>query len=532
MQRREPSTSTACRPPHRPRNRSHPLGPRDPRSQPPIFGSPPPGRKVELPPWGTPLLAAIVPVAVLADLAARVPFASVATTLLVIGLAGLLVVAGRTSSLAQRLGLVLLVASGTVLTVRTSDWVSVVLALSVGALVALVATDGLVLGQRRPWSRSFFAWLTATFDVWPWLQRGLHQVGQIGSGRLAVWLRSAGIASGVVFVLGLLLASGDAAFGWLVSIFDVAAWLGHLVVIALMIIPASIVALVAARSRPEFLESAAIGAPSTSSTASSGRSYRPEALAAMWAVAATLLVWCGLQVALISGGARSVVLSERGLTAAEYARQGFFQLVAVAAISLAVLNSAHRVGRRNLTPDPGQRVPAGLIGLTLGALIVVSFSRLAYYIGSFGLTMLRLSVATFLAWLAVMTAASVARSFGLHHQRNWLPSAAVLSAAVFAVGFGVANPERWVAQVNLDRATVDEPVDAYYLVVELGPDAAPTVAEYRWARLGGRPDLVTDELCAAAVADDGSSPLGWNLSRSYRPPFDCPGPDLPTISQP
>ncbi len=481
---------------------------------------------MELPPWAIPLLAAIVPVAVLADLAVRVPFASVATTLLVVAVAGLLVVAGRAASLAQRLGLVLLVASGAVLTVRASDWVSAVIALNVGALVVLVASDGLELGQHQPWSRSFFAWLSAVFDVWPWLRRGIDQLGRLGSGRFAVWLRSAAIGLTVATVLGMLLASGDAAFGWLVSIFDVAAWLGHLVVTALMVIPASIVALVAARAEPEMLGPDRVD----EAQAPTGRSFRAEALAALWAATATLVVWCGLQVALISGGARSVVLSQQGLTAADYTRQGFFQLVAVAAITLAVLNTAHRVGRRSLAPDPAQRIPAALIGLALAALIAVSFSRLAYYIGSFGLTMLRLSVATFLAWLAVMTAASVARSFGLHHERNWLPSAAVLSAAVFAVAFGVANPERRVAQVNLDRATLDSPVDAYYLVHDLGPDAAPAVAEYRWARLGGRPDVVTRRLCAAVVEHERSSPLGWNLSRSYRPPFDCPDADTRTAS--
>jgi hypothetical protein len=450
-------------------------------------------------------------VAVLADLAFRQPLASLATTLLVIGVTALLTVAGKTRSVAQRCGLLLLVASGCVFTLRDSVWVTAVIALSVVALTALVASDGLVLGQRRPWARSISDGLDALVDTVPWLRAGIRQVGSRASGRFGVAARAAAVGLGVAFVLGALLASGDAAFEWLVTIFDVVSWAGHLAAIAVLVVPTALLALIAARAEPEGLDAAAN---------SSGRSFRVEAMAAMWATAATLLVWCGVQVAVVSGGARSV-LAEQGLTAAEYARQGFFQLVTVAAISLAVVNIAHRLGRRHLTPEPAQRVPAVIVGLTLGVLIVVAFSRLGYYIGSFGLTMLRLSVATFLGWLAVMTAASVARSLGLHHERNWLPSAAVFSAAVFAVAFGLANPERRVAQVNLDRATVDQPADVGYLTSELGPDAASTIADYRWSRLGGRPAEVTEWLCRNVDAESGSSPLGWNRSRSYDPDVAC-----------
>lgn len=490
------------------------------RPTPPPGAGPRPARAARpLPPWSWALVIAIAAVAVLADQAVRVPLASVAGTLLVVATAGLLTAVGRTRSLAQRGGLGLLVAAGVVFTLRDSPWVTISTLLSVCALVALIAGDGIELGQRRPWVRIVSAGIDALVDVVPWFRSGAALLDTTVSSRAIVWLRAAGISLLVAFALGGLLASGDAAFGWLVSIFDVLSWVGHLLLISILVLPAALLALVAVRAEPEPL--------SAGESAAGERSNRVEALAALWATAVTLLVWCGMQVVLMSGGARSVVLSEQGMTAAEYARQGFFQLVAVAALSLAVVNVAHRTGRRHLTPDRDQRIPVVLVGLALGVLIVVSFSRLGYYIGSFGLTMLRLSVATFLAWLAMMTGASVARSLGLHHDRNWLPTASVVSAVVFALVFGVANPERWVAQVNLDRATIDDPVDVRYLMTELGSDAAPTIAEYRWARLGGRPDVVDEVLCTNAEARAGWSPLGWNRSRSYQPDHACPEPALP-----
>jgi hypothetical protein len=303
----------------------------------------------------------------------------------------------------------------------------------------------------------------------------------------------------VLLVIGGLLASGDAAFAWFVGSLLVWSWLGHVVVAGFMAVVASIVALSAARSTPE---------PAGDVF---GPRLRVEALAATWAVAVVLTVWCGLQLVIARGGA-AAALDEQGLTAAEYAREGFFQLVAVAAVSLTVLNLGHRLARAELRPDRAQRVPAVVIGLTLGVLIIVTFSRLAYYVDAFGVTMLRFSVATFLSWLAVMTALSVARSLGAGQGRNWLPTAAVLSLAAFAVAYGTINPEALVASTNLGRAETVDDLDTRYLAM-LSSDARPTVARFDWRQLGGRPDEVTDWLCRRASG--GYGPLDWSSSTSW-----------------
>jgi len=461
-----------------------------------------------LPPWRPSLVVAIGAVCVLGDLALRVPTASLAAALTVVATVGLLAIAGRLDSLAQRCGAVLALAAGSLLAVRASVWVVSMLVVATLGLVMLIAADGLVLGQRRPWARATRNGFEGAYDVFGWLRRGGGQLSGRAAGRTMTWLRAATAATGVTLVLGMLLASGDAAFGWLVSGLDLVSWTGHLLTFLVLAVPVSVLALLAARANPEPL-----------SGAECARAFRAEALTALWATALTLLAWCGLQVAVIGGGATSV-LADQGITAAEYAREGFFQLVAVAAVSLAVVNVAHRTGRSGRGPDRAQRLPAVVIGLALAVLIVVSFSRLWYYVGEFGMTMLRLSVATFLGWLALMTALSVARAVGLHHERNWLPSAAVLSAALFAVVFGAANPERWVAQINLERATIEEPVDVRYLTRSLSSDAKGVVADYAWSRLGGRPDAVIDWLCTVEP-EAGYGPFGWNRSRAASYDVDC-----------
>ncbi len=486
------------------------MGPIAPGWRPPVVPAPrqsAPARP--RPPWTPALAAAVVAVAVVGDLAIRGPASSIGGTLLVWAAVGLLAVAGRLGTLVQRVGAGLAVVAAALLALRDSPWVTGVVIVAVTGLVGLLAADGLRVYQRRPWLRSVTDGWFALLDAPGWLVVAGRTVGERTGGRLGTWLRAGGVASVVVMVLVALLASGDAAFGGVVASADPATGIGHLVLVAVLLVPATALALVSRRATADPVDDAA-----------TEPRYRTEALVALWATAAVLTVWCATQLAVVLGSAEAIIASA-GVTPAEYARQGFFQLVAAAAVALMVVNASSLVGRQGLAVDRAQRIPALVVGVALVALTVASYSRLGFYIGAFGLTMLRLSVATFLAWLALMTVLSVARSVGVHAESNWLPSAAVLSAAALAVCYGAANPERWVAQVNLERATAESPVDIDHIRRELGADARPVVADYPWHRLGGRPDAITDWLCADDGASGGNGPLGWNWSRSRPVDVDC-----------
>lgn len=541
-----PLTSRAPAPPR------HPLTPAPPNPPPSLLTPPPqpsrpPGssgwRYEPIAPLPTPRPAVagwVLAVAAFADVAIRLTGPGVAASLSLLALVGLLAAAGRIDGRVSRAGAVLVVFAAALLSLRDSPWVSSVVMTAVLALVVLLADGALTNDRSRPWVAAIRSTIVALHDLVPWLDRAGGWMFRRSSGRLVLWARATISALAVTTVLVALLASGDAAFEWLVARFDVVSWLGHVGVVLILAIPTAVLALLATRGHPS-------PNPVGSIPPARQRSLRSELLTALWAVAVVLVVWCGLQIMVVAGGANEVLASQ-GITAAEYARQGFFQLVAVTAVALVVLNAAHGAGREpgpttspTIAPitarsDPAQRVPAFVVGAALTVLIIVSFSRLGFYVGAFGLTMLRLLVATFLAWLALMTACSVARSLRAAPQTNWLPTTAVLSAALFAVLFGAVNPEARVAAVNLDRSTVAAPVDVRYLTRSLGPDAKPVVAEYDWDQVGGRPDTITDWLCPGSglgIVDISTKPtepspasagyglLGWNLSRARAEAIDC-----------
>jgi hypothetical protein len=174
-------------------------------------------------------------------------------------------------------------------------------------------------------------------------------------------------------------------------------------------------------------------------------------------------------------GGRAHLLSEAGLTAAEYARNGFFQLLAVAAITTGLLAVMASWGRRQRERDDRTfAVLAGtMIFLTL-ATLASSFQRLALYEAAFGFTRLRLAVHTTILVLAAVLACGVTAV--MLRRANWLPAAVVTIGLVAVVALNLLNPDAFIARHNLERASQGESLDVA-LLTTLSSDAAPVLVE-------------------------------------------------------
>lgn len=171
-------------------------------------------------------------------------------------------------------------------------------------------------------------------------------------------------------------------------------------------------------------------------------------------------------------GGSELVIATAGLTYAEYARKGFFELVTVAALLLPLLLAADWL----LEGAPDKRV-FRLQAASLGAMLVVimasALKRMMLYQGEYGLTELRLYTTAFMGWLALALAWFAATV--LRGRRE--PFAGGALAAGFAVFFGLhaANPDDLIARTNLAHFRAGKPFDAGYAVT-LSGDAVPALA--------------------------------------------------------
>lgn len=266
----------------------------------------------------------------------------------------------------------------------------------------------------------------------------------------------------VVIVLLALLASADAVFASLLTPeVDVGPVAGH-GFLALLLVP------------PVLVLVGATGAESAEPERR-GTFGVIEVTAMLGLVAAVLALFVLSQlVALTVAGDR--LIESAGLTPAEHARSGFFQLCWAAGLLLgflAVVRAlADPLALRNRTVVAlGTAVPLLAMGLVL-----VSLRRMALYDAAFGLTMLRLWVVGAALWMGVVLLMTAARNAGVGSGRQWLLAGAGLAAGVLLMSANGSNPEAFVARHNLERANRGAELDIGYLA-SLSDDAVPVVAD-------------------------------------------------------
>jgi hypothetical protein len=112
------------------------------------------------------------------------------------------------------------------------------------------------------------------------------------------------------------------------------------------------------------------------------------------------LVFVWIQFTYLFGGQANVTLE--GYTYAEYARRGFFELLAVSVLTLGLILGLHRLVRCETGWQ--RRIFNGLSSLMVGLVLVIlasAFQRLLLYEAAYGYTQLRLYSHVFMVWLAV-----------------------------------------------------------------------------------------------------------------------------------
>lgn len=181
-----------------------------------------------------------------------------------------------------------------------------------------------------------------------------------------------------------------------------------------------------------------------------------------------------------------------GMTAAEYARRGFFEILAFSLLILGLIG----IGLLLVKGDRLTPLLSGLIfflcGFTL-LLIATAFAKMLLYVKLYGLTVKRLTVTGILLFLAVLFIAVILdRIF-----RNFRSLPVVLAAALLLVGtLSYADPHRVVAEYNVwawesgKLSTVD-----VELLGELSDGAIPALIRVYESEDAKASDAAGKELC-------------------------------------
>jgi hypothetical protein len=264
-----------------------------------------------------------------------------------------------------------------------------------------------------------------------------------------------------------------------------------------------------------------------------------ESAVILTTVNALFLTFVWVQFAYLFGGRSNIRID--GFTYAEYARRGFFELVFIALMTLALILGLHwlttRAGRR-------QTLLFNTLSTLMSALVIVmlisAFQRLHLYEMAYGFTWLRLLVHIFMIWLGfvfvwfLLTLWRVRGPSGENLAlRTGIPGPFAFGVFLAAIGFlttlNLINPDQFIARHNLarleeiDNLTTENPhvfyrnssLDTYYLA-GLSDDAIPVlIPALSTIPEDGRPRLCAEFYERQAELDQNESWFSFNLGRSH-----------------
>jgi hypothetical protein len=330
------------------------------------------------------------------------------------------------------------------------------------------------------------------------------------------------LAVPIAAIFAILFASADPIFGRAMT--DFLGWkldLGELPGRLLFVIACAWLAAgtlsVAAVGIPEVSRASLGAAARTGIVVPAGRLGAAEALIVLLVIDAVVGLFVWLQIAYLFGGQSTLIAA--GMTYSDYARRGFFELVAAACLAGAVVVVLEAAVARRSRP-----YLAALLGLlALTAVVLVSAAlRLRLYQDAYGWTELRLYVLTTIVALAA--ALVLMTTLAVRDRMRWLGHGLAAIGVVALVALNLLAPAAFVATRNMERVIDPSLVapgghaglDATYLGV-LPDDAVPVLVE----ALPGLPArerpavlaILQDRKAELATDPALASPAAWNLGR-------------------
>jgi len=248
-------------------------------------------------------------------------------------------------------------------------------------------------------------------------------------------------------------------------------------------------------------------------TASTGVGIVPSAVA-IGLLDLLFLLFVVVQLRYFFGGV-ALIEATTGLTYAEYARRGFFELVAASSLTLPVLLGADHLVRGETAEHLRTfRRLAGLLLVLLAVVMASALGRMRLYVAAYGLSEDRLYATAFMVYLLgvfAWFAWTVLRGTAGGSPRTRFAFGALIQGFSVLAGLHILNPDAFIVRTNLNRPAAERPFDAKY-ALSLGADAVPFL-------LDALPRLGADDQCAVARKllsrwKNDSDWRTWNWSRS------------------
>jgi hypothetical protein len=176
-------------------------------------------------------------------------------------------------------------------------------------------------------------------------------------------------------------------------------------------------------------------------------------------------------------GGMDYLMKAPSLSAANYARSGFFELILAASLVLGSLYFFDWLSRDSSPPTRRILHWFARVLLVLAAIVLISaIHRLFIYIKLFGLTEMRLLALAVIVWLATLFL--WCERTVLCNRRNRFAAGTLVTALLIIALYGAINPHALIAGTHIERCKEGKPLDFNYIQT-LSKDALPTLYQSR-----------------------------------------------------
>jgi len=186
------------------------------------------------------------------------------------------------------------------------------------------------------------------------------------------------------------------------------------------------------------------------------------------------LLFSIVQFSYLYGGGNNFLPSE--FTYSEYARKGFFELVAVTIINFTILLSSIRFGKReNKTINIISNISLTiLVAFTFNMLFSANY-KMSLYEQTFGFTYLRIFVHIFMFMLFLLFIVAL---IGIWNRKTPLNKVLILTVLSMYILLNYINVDKIIAEKNIDIYYKTQKIDVQYLK-NLSYDAIPEISKLK-----------------------------------------------------
>lgn len=220
-----------------------------------------------------------------------------------------------------------------------------------------------------------------------------------------------------------------------------------------------------------------------------------ESCIVLGSIAALTFFFVVIQFGYLFGGHEHVLFS-KGLTYAEYARSGFFELLAFCSLLLMLVLSFQAVTEETLA----RRLLVGVLAALAVVVAVSAMHRMRLYIDAYGLTPLRIYPSAFMIWLGAVFAWLAVCVVSVRRSAFATWSFFMGLAVVFALN--IYNPDAAIARVNLQRKLAD-----YAILRDLSADAVEELSAADDEQIRSILSSIRDEIASRDIREMNLSSL-------------------------